>query len=113
MEQGQLHFKGRLVLPKNSTLIITILNEYHSGLMGDHSGFFKTYKRIKTELYWEGMKKDIQDFVAKCSTCQQNKYLALTLAGLLQPLPIPNVIWEVMWLDFIEGLLTSLGITPS
>jgi len=66
------------------------MTKYHNSVVGGHSGFFRTFKRITTLVYWEGMRKDILRFVAACETCQQNKYQALSPAGLLQPLPIPT-----------------------
>ena len=49
------------------------------------------------------MKKDVKDFVKECDVCQCQKYLAVAPGGLLQPLNIPNQIWEEISMDFISG----------
>lgn len=54
------------------------------------------------------MKADVKRYVESCDTCERNKTEALSPVGLLQPLPIPNQIWEVT-MEFIEGLPKSLG----
>ena len=56
------------------------------------------------------MKADIRQFVAQCAICQQNKYSNLSPVGLLQPLPIPEKIWDDISMDFIEALPLSGGI---
>lgn len=55
------------------------------------------------------MKGAVTEFVAACHICQRSKYQASSPAGLLQPLPIPNAIWEDISMDFEVGLLKSRG----
>ena len=104
---GHLLFKGSLVLPKTSSLIPMLLQEFHASPIGGHSGYLRTYKRLAGLFYWKGIRRDVQKFVAACDVCQRNKSLALSPAGLLQPLPIPNAVWEDISMDFILGLPRS------
>ena len=62
------------------------------------------YQRIASKLYCVGMRSDITKFVEECDTCQRNKSLTTTSAGLLQPIPLPLQTWETITTDFIEGL---------
>lgn len=55
------------------------------------------------------MHKSIYDYVSSCDKCQKEKSDTLTLPRLLQPLPVPDQIWEDITTDFIEGLPISHG----
>lgn len=104
LKKGILYYKDRLVVSKLSNRIPVIMAECHETPMGGHSGHFRTYKKIASFLFWEGMKADIKDFVERCEVCQKNKYSTLAPAGLLQPLPIPTQVWMDISMDFIGGL---------
>jgi len=104
-----LHCKGRLVLSPTSVWIPQLLKEFHATPTGGHLGIFRTYRRISQSLHWKGMKKCVTKYVYACLVCQQNKYLASSSQGLLQPLPIPKVVWEEVSMDFIVKLPKSNG----
>uniref|UniRef100_A0A151U031 Glycerol-3-phosphate dehydrogenase [NAD(+)] n=1 Tax=Cajanus cajan TaxID=3821 RepID=A0A151U031_CAJCA len=109
LKEGKLFFKGKLVLPRNSSRIPLIIQEFHASAMGGHAGVFRTFKRVSAAFFWKGMKKDITKFVTECHICQTNKYQTLAPGGLLQPLPILTQIWTDLSMDFIGGLPKALG----
>jgi hypothetical protein len=49
------------------------------------------------------MKKVVEEFVAACATCQRNKSEHYHYPGLLSTLPIPDIAWSFISMDFIEG----------
>lgn len=102
-------YKGLVIIPRNSRLVLLFLTEFHSSPIGGHSDFFRTYKKISSIFYWEGMKNDVKKFVAECKVCQRVKYEAMTSASLLQPLSIPSKIWEDLSIYFIVGLSKVRG----
>ena len=106
---GELRRKRKLVIGKNLELRKEILNWLHSSSYGGHSRRDATYQRVKTVVYWKGLSKDVKRFVHQCTTCQQRKYDNSSSPGLLQPLPVPDLIWQHITMDFIEGLPNSFG----
>lgn len=107
---GRLLFKGKYVIPHASAFIPVLLREYHDSPMGGHAGNVKTYLRISAEWYWRGMHQEVARYVQRCFTCQQQKASQQHPGGLLQPLPLPSLVWEDLSLDFIEGLPLSKGV---
>jgi alpha-amylase/alpha-mannosidase (GH57 family) len=83
--------------------------ELHTSSVGRHSGFLKPYHRVKREFFWDGLKTDVQRFVAEYLVYKQNKVETAKTQSLLQPLAIPSQHWEEVSMDFITGLLKSEG----
>ncbi|GJR47391.1 retrotransposon-related protein [Tanacetum coccineum] len=83
---GQILRKNKMVVGKDEQLRLKLLAYFHGSSVGGHSGFVK-----------------------ECVTCQRYTPDLAAYPGLLQPLPIPNRIWESISMDFIEGLPRSQG----
>ena len=71
--------------------------------------FLRMFKRLAQQFYWPSMHHTIKEYVQSCEVCQMNKTDNLSLAGHLQPLPIPCQVWDDITMDFIEGLPSSHG----
>jgi hypothetical protein len=99
-----LFYQGKLYIPTQSRFKHMLLEEFHSSTIGGHSGIHKTLGRLRENVYWEGMHKDVNEFVKNCLVCQETKIPPHLPYGLLQPLPLPTAVWEDISLDFIIGL---------
>ena len=53
--------------------IKTVLKENHNCAIAGHSGFNRTYARIRNKYYWPNMKTDIRKYIQECNSCQLNK----------------------------------------
>ena len=67
-EEGVLRIKGRVCVPRVDDLIHPILTEAHSYGYSIHPGATKMYRDLKQHFWWSRMKRDIVDFIAKCSS---------------------------------------------
>ncbi|MCQ7632740.1 transposase family protein, partial [Salmonella enterica] len=81
-----------------------ILTEAHNSRYSIHPGATKMYRDLREVYWWNGMKRDIADFVAKCPNCQQVKVEHQKPGGMTQEIDIPTWKWEVINMDFITGL---------
>lgn len=81
----------------------------HASLQSGHYRVNATYKKIRGLFWWKRMHKNVQDFVGGCDTCARCKYEAAAAPWFLQPLTIPNKVWESIAMDFSEGIPKSHG----
>lgn len=99
--------KGRIWVAAVPSLQLKIIQAFHDSPLGGHSGAPVTYQRLKCLFAWTGLKKQVWQYVQACDICQRAKPERSPYPGKLQPLPIPQGAWELITMDFIEGLPTS------
>ncbi|KAA3470390.1 integrase [Gossypium australe] len=61
------------------------------------------YNDLKQFYWWQGMKRDISEFVSKCFICQQVKAEHQVPSSLLQPVMIPEWKWNRITMYFVSG----------
>ena len=64
----------RLCVPDVDGLRQRILQEAHNAPYSVHPGVTKMYQDVKGMYWWNGIKKDVAQYVASCLTCQQVKF---------------------------------------
>ena len=69
-DEGILWISGRLCVPDVDNLREEILEEAHFAAYSVHPGAIKMYHSIKNLYWWDGIKKDVADYVSKCLTYQ-------------------------------------------
>ena len=109
MHNGILYHKGRVVISSTSKFIPHSLRKLHVTQNSGHSGYYRTYQWLATNLYWVRLSFMVQRYVQACETCQTSKSCTLAPTGLIQSLELQDIIWEQVSMDFIFGLPRSRG----
>ncbi|XP_075099343.1 uncharacterized protein LOC142176158 [Nicotiana tabacum] len=88
-DDGTLSYQGRLCVPDVDSLRERIMIEAHHSMYSVHLGSIKISHDLKEVYCWNYMKRNVADFVAKCSNCKQVKAKHQRLGGLAQNIEIP------------------------
>lgn len=84
-----------------------MLEALHSSPVGGHSGTPATIHKIRSLFFWPGLRDTVLKYVQACTVCAQAKPDHAGYPGLLHPLPVPRQSWEVITMDFVDGLPVS------
>jgi transposase InsO family protein len=83
------------------------IREVHDAPTGGHFGYTRTLEKVKRRHQWEGMSRDVQEYVKGCLYCQKAKATRHAPYGPLIPLEVPDGPWEDITMDFITDLPQS------
>ncbi|KAI3740651.1 hypothetical protein L2E82_31121 [Cichorium intybus] len=109
--QGLKTVRNRVWVPKTGGNRKLILEESHKTKYSIHPGSTKTYRDLKEQYWWPGMKKRIVKYISKCATCAQVKAEHQAPYGNTQPLQIPAGKWEDITMDFISAMFLAIKET--
>lgn len=85
-----------------------ITSEYHSSLVGGHKGVTKTFRLIRNRFVWPEMKKDVENFVRTCISCQRQKLVRIKTRQPMVITDTPADAFDKVSMD----LVGPLPITP-
>jgi transposase InsO family protein len=102
VNDGFVFRANKLCIPASSVRLLLLQEAHGGGLMG-HFGAKKTEDVLAGHFFWPKMRRDVERFVARCTTCQKAKS-RLNPHGLYMPLPVPSAPWEDISMDFVLGL---------
>ena len=101
---GVLRYEGRFCVPDVGELRQHILAESPNSRYCIHPASTKMYRDLREVYCWNGMKKDIVDFVSKYPNCRQVNVEHQKLGGMTQVFDIPTWKWDEINMAFITGL---------
>ena len=103
---------GLIIVPDVNDLRKKFISQHHDTPFAGHFMVEKTLQFLRQGYWWPPMKSDVDDYVKACVFCQRNKVSSQKPAGLLQPLPVPDNLWERVSVDMITHLpMTKNGHT--
>ena len=56
-------------VPADEQLRMKLISEHHETVMAGHFGIKRTLARLRDRFRWDGMRKDIEEFVCMCDAC--------------------------------------------
>lgn len=66
VRDGILYFRQKYFIGSNSVLKLVLIREYHETLAAGNAGVKRTLVRLSSLFYWQGMRKEVEKFVAAC-----------------------------------------------
>ena len=90
----------RLCIPK--TIRKSILQQVHNGHFSPHIGVVHTYDKLRENVWWPSMLKDVNEYIKLCDVCMKNKGNQIPMP--VQPMSVPNGPFEHVCVDIIGPL---------
>ncbi|XP_070056477.1 uncharacterized protein [Nicotiana tomentosiformis] len=84
LDDGTLRYQGRLCVPNVDGLQERIMIEAHASRYSVHPGSTKMHHDLKEVYWWNDMKRNVVDSMARCPNCQQVKVEHQRPGGLAQ-----------------------------
>jgi hypothetical protein len=103
-QEGQVWSRGKRYVPETDQLQLRLIQEHHDTALAGHPGHAKTFDLLDRQYYWKDMRKQVDQYVRNCHSCQLSRTSRHAMFGVLQPLSMPEKPWIYISMDFVVGL---------
>jgi hypothetical protein len=86
-----------------------IITENHASDIEGHMGIIKTYKIIRHNYFWSGMKSEIQRYIQECRNCQLKKLVRVKTRQPKVLTDTPGTDFHKVSMDIVGPLQTTEG----
>ena len=88
----------------NPDLKEQMLKLSHDDILAGHFSYEKSLRRLQNTAWWLGYRKDMEEYVSTCDSCQKANKKTGKKMGFLQEIQKPSKPWEIVNMDFVTGL---------
>jgi len=89
--------------------VLQLILEYHNTALAGHLGRAKTFNELDRQ-YWKDMRRQVDQYVPNCHSCQRSRSSRHATFGVPQPLPVCEKPWEDISIDLEVGLPECQGL---
>jgi hypothetical protein len=102
LQDGLLYRANKLCVLASSVHLLFLQEAHGGGLMG-HFGVKKTDDVLAAHLFWPKMRRDVERYVSRCTTCNKAKSRRNS-HGRYMTLPVLSVPWKNISINFVLEL---------
>ena len=111
MEQdGRVQYRGKQYVLESDQLRLRLIQEHHDTALAGHPGRAKTFDLLDRQYYWKDMRKQVDQYVRNCDSCQRSGTSRHATFGILWPFSVPEKPREDISMDFVVSLPECEGL---
>jgi len=102
--EGRVPYQGKCYVPQGDQLRLQLIQEHHDTALAGHPDGAKMFDVLDRQYFWKDMRRQVDQYVRNCDSCQWSQSSRHSMFGVFQPLPVPKKLWEHIWMDCVVGL---------